>query len=143
MKPRLAPVGFAEPSGLITGLHKNIGQCRHALVFLIGGVAESVEVRRHSAAYERDARWHANRVLAVGGGETHPSGREGIEGGRLDERVAGAAEDARVVLIGHQEEHVVGGAACARFGAKGGNGVLGEHRPDGEGEGWTARGLHR
>jgi hypothetical protein len=119
LKARIAPVGLAEPDGAMAGVDEEIGERGDALVFLIRRVAKRGEVGRHSPAYERHARRHANGILAVGRREAHAGRCERIERGRFHERIAGAAHDARVVLVAHQEEHVVAGrgafrAACGR-----------------------------
>ena len=75
---------------------------------VVGRVAAAhrLDPVRVQAGQDRGPRGVADRVLAVGPIEAHPSAREGVDVGRVDERIAVAGQGVRGQVVGDEEQDV-------------------------------------
>ena len=99
-------VQLADRVGLVAGGAKRPGkggQVRHRHAFGEHAVAVGA---RAGAGHQRAPRRDAHRALRVGVGVADAGAGERVEGGGLNRRVAGAAEQRRRPVVGGDQEHV-------------------------------------
>ena len=91
-------VQLADRHGMVAGRHRAMAPARRRA--LVGDRVVPAAVLVHMAAGgEAGAARHADRAVGIGARESGAAGREAVQVGRLDDRMAGVSGDLRIVFV--------------------------------------------
>ena len=112
-------VGFAEEGGGVADFMQGVAEDGDVLAE-VDFVFEDLVPALAAAGDHGGARGHADRVAGIGAAEADAAGGQGVEMGRADGGVAGAAEGVPALLVGGDEEEVWGVGHGNGMGCEGG-----------------------